>query len=381
MLKRINWTNTLFIVGIHLIAVIGTIWLIASGKVHTATAWLAFALFYITGLGATAGYHRLFSHRSYEASWPLKLLLLLFAAAGFEGSAMEWSTDHRRHHLYVDTDKDPYNINRGFWYAHIGWLFVLDPKKRDFNNVKDLANDRLVYLQHRFFVPIAIFMGILLPIGIASLWGDPLGGLILAVALRIVALYQVTFCVNSVCHLWGERTYADKQTARDNWFTAYFTFGEGFHNFHHQFMFDYRNGVRFYHFDSTKWLIRICSFLGLAKNLKRAGKKQLIQYRIKNEEHRLLKHTSEMFKQHLAHLALPLCKKIVKTASYFEQLEEDYKHLKAEKKRYIAGKMEDYRQLLSMQKNRLKATQLRLKILLDKWRDLTRNQISPSLRA
>ncbi len=335
--KRINWTNTLFLTITPLIAIFGTLFIILNHQFHSGTAWLALGMTIVTGLSVTAGYHRLFSHRTYKASWPVRVFFLLFGAGAFEGSAVEWCTDHRRHHLYTDTDKDPYNIKKGFWYAHLGWLIFLDTSKRDFNNVKDLTNDPLVKFQHRFFVFLAFIMGFGLPMAIASLWGDPWGGLIIAGALRIAFLQQMTFCINSVCHMFGKRTYSEKLSARDNWFTALFTFGEGFHNFHHQFMFDYRNGIRFYDFDPSKWLIRGLAYLGLVSELKCVSQKQLLQYRIRNEEHQLIhvvKQHSEALLHSVEHWLYPLRDRILKTAAYIEHLEmkvhidRQYKQLK-----------------------------------------------------
>ncbi len=130
-----------------------------------------------SGLSITAGYHRLWAHTTYQANPVIKVFLLLFGAAAFEGSALEWCTDHRNHHRYVDTARDPYNINRGFWYAHIGWLMILDPNKRNFENVEDMSTDYLIRFQHKYYSYVAIFMGFILPTLIAALWHDWMGGL------------------------------------------------------------------------------------------------------------------------------------------------------------------------------------------------------------
>ena len=265
--QKINWVNTFFLILVPIIGIVGTVLIITHGNFHWGTLWLAISFLIATGLSITAGYHRLFAHRSYQAIWPVRLFFLLFGVSAFQGSVLEWCTDHRNHHLYTDTDRDPYNIQRGFWFAHIGWLFMLDTTKRDYSNVKDLSRDPLMKFQHAFFGPLSILMGFVFPMAIASLWGDPWGGLIIAGALRITISQQTTFCVNSVCHLFGSRTHSPEHSPRDNWITAFFTFGEGFHSFHHRFPVDYRNGIRFYHYDPTKWLIKLLSWMGLAKNL------------------------------------------------------------------------------------------------------------------
>ena len=276
----LNWTNIIFFSTTPIIAVVGVVLLCVFGIVHWPTWILAGGYLLGVGLTITAGYHRLFAHKSYRAAWPLRLILVLFGSAAFEGSVLEWCTDHRTHHRYTDTDKDPYNIKQGFWHAHMGWLFRLNPKTRDFSNVEDLQQDRLLRLQHKYYPIIAIFMGFVFPAVIAALWGDPLGGLIIAGVLRMTINQHCTFAVNSVCHYFGEHTYSDRLSARDNWLTAFITCGEGFHNFHHQFPIDYRNGVRAFHFDPSKWLIKLCSWIGLARELKRVSKSRILRYRL-----------------------------------------------------------------------------------------------------
>ena len=275
---KINWTNTLFLTLTPLVGIVGTV-LLCIFTVISWKTWVFFGVFtYLTGMSITAGYHRLFSHKSYQAPAFIRFMFLLAAASTFEGSVLEWSSDHRVHHRHADTEKDPYNINQGFWYAHIGWMIRLDTSKRDFSNVADLQADPLCRFQHRFYVPIAIFMGFILPIAIASLWGAPLAGLLIVGALRITYNHHVTFFINSLCHTLGKRTYCEDQTARDHWVTAIFTYGEGYHNYHHKFAIDYRNGVRAFHYDPGKWLIWAMSKVGLATNLKRISSQRIARY-------------------------------------------------------------------------------------------------------
>jgi stearoyl-CoA desaturase (Delta-9 desaturase) len=277
--EKINWTNTLFLTLCPLAAIVGTVLLCIYSSIGWQT-WVLFAVFtFLTGLAITSGYHRLFSHKTYQTRAPIRLIYLLFGAAAFEGSVLEWCSDHRIHHRHADTEKDPYNINRGFWYAHMGWLIRLDVSKRDFSNVADLEADPLCRFQHRFFVPLAILMGFVMPMAIAGFfWGAPLGGLIVAGALRISLNHHFTFFINSLCHTMGKRPYTEEQTARDHWVAAIFTYGEGYHNYHHKFPIDYRNGVRAYQYDPAKWLIWSLSKVGLAYNLKRVSSQRIARY-------------------------------------------------------------------------------------------------------
>lgn len=278
-LKNLNKTNTVFLLLTPILAIAGTLaWLKVDGFDWRILA-LALLFYIVTGLGITAGYHRLFAHRSYQASWPVRLLLLIFGAAAVQNSALKWCNDHRVHHGKVDTDHDPYNINEGFFYAHMGWILLLEDEN-EYKYSKDLLKDPMVMFQHKFYLGFVALFSFALPALLGYLWaGSWLGGLFVAGVARIVFVHHCTFFINSLCHVVGTRPYDKKQTARDSWIMALFTYGEGYHNFHHTFQADYRNGIKWYHFDPTKWLIRSLNFLGLTWNLKRT-KADLIRARL-----------------------------------------------------------------------------------------------------
>jgi stearoyl-CoA desaturase (delta-9 desaturase) len=304
----------------------------------------------------------------------VRLALALIGASAFQGSILEWCTDHRNHHLYTDTDKDPYSINKGFWYAHIGWLLVLDHKKRDFSNVEELAADPILKYQHKFYVPLAIVMGLIMPMGIAALWGDALGGLIIAGFLRTVVNHHLTFAINSVCHMFGHRKYSEKQSARDNWITAFFTFGEGYHNFHHQFPLDYRNGVRYYQYDPTKWIIRGLAYVGLATDLKRVDEHRILRYRLMREEAELIekaKHSSQLVTQ-VKDYVKPVYERIMEQMDHINELNAAYKKLKKEKMDLFKGKMDEYRALLKAHKLKIRLAKVELKKNLAMWKSFIR---------
>ncbi|MBI4224369.1 MAG: fatty acid desaturase [Deltaproteobacteria bacterium] len=285
-MKQINWTNTIFLIATPIIALTGVPYLIWTGRLHGATWILALGMSMITGLSITAGYHRLFTHRSYEARWLLRLFFLIFGAASFENSAKHWCSDHREHHLHVDQEPDPYNINKGFLWAHLGWVFFKKPSGHVINNIPDLMKDPLIRFQDRYYYPIALLAGFALPAGIASLWGDPWGGLLLAGVARTVFNHHATFLINSFCHFIGRQPYSDQDTSKDSWLMAFLTFGEGFHNFHHAFQADYRNGFRFFHWDPTKWMIWILAKARLAKNLRRIPKEKILLAKLRLKEKR-----------------------------------------------------------------------------------------------
>jgi stearoyl-CoA desaturase (delta-9 desaturase) len=140
-------------------------------------------------------------------------------------------------------------------------------------------SNRLVRWQYRFHGWLGIIVGLGLPTAIGALFGRPIGGLLWGGFLRIVVIHHTTFMVNSVAHLWGTRPYTEENSARDNGWLALITNGEGYHNFHHRFPSDFRNGVRWYHWDPTKWLIACMGFVGLARDLRRTPKEAIAMSR------------------------------------------------------------------------------------------------------
>lgn len=262
-----DWTNILFLSAAHLAGLGGVLWLVFV-RFSPWTVGLAVVWFLLCGLGITGGYHRLFAHKSYRAAPLVRAFYLGFGAAAVQNSALKWSADHRLHHAFTDTDGDPYNIRRGFWWAHLGWILFKD-KGVAKENVRDLEADPLVAFQDRHYVPLAVVFGVLLPMALGTLWGDPIGALLVAGFLRLVVQWHATFCVNSLAHTLGSQPYSAKGTARDSLVTAVVTLGEGYHNFHHTFQADYRNGVRWYQLDPTKWIVWTLSKVGLTSDLRR----------------------------------------------------------------------------------------------------------------
>ena len=285
-LNRVDWTNTLFLLGtliVSLTIVPFYIWQHGAdwSKVDILFHSILFFFYYcFTGMSITLGYHRLFSHISFKAKWPVKLFTLVFGAAAFENSALDWSADHRRHHKHVDTELDPYNINEGLFYAHIGWLlFKLRPIP-PLNNVKDLLNDKWVVWQHNWWKPVAFFTSFVVPFALGFSYGGfehAWAALLISGFLRIVAVQHSTFFINSFCHWIGNRPYSSHCTARDSWIMALVTFGEGYHNYHHEFQHDYRNGVKPWQFDPTKWTIWFMSLFGLTYNLRRVADANILR--------------------------------------------------------------------------------------------------------
>lgn len=269
--RYIRKLNTLFLTSTLLTTLVGVPWYIWKYGIDFFQVGLFLFFVIATGLSITLGYHRLFSHFTFRATWPVKLFTLLFGAAAFEGSALGWSADHRRHHKHVDHDEDPYDISRGFFHAHIGWLLFRTGPDTPLSWVRDLQKDRLACWQHKYYIPIAFGIGFVLPTLIGWMVGGAtaaLGAFLIAGVARIVVVHHMTFCINSLCHWIGNRPYSAKCSARDSSLMAFFTFGEGYHNFHHEFQYDYRNGIKPWHWDPTKWTIWTLSKLGLVSDLR-----------------------------------------------------------------------------------------------------------------
>lgn len=277
------WLNSLLFVITFAVAIIGVPWYAYSHGLTTGL-WLAMlGTIIFAGISITAGYHRLWAHKTYDAHWSLRILFALGGALAVQNSALHWSSDHREHHKHVDHhEHDPYSASRGFWYSHIGWMLREYQANRyhDYNNVKDLQNDPIVMWQHRHYLTLTLLTAIGWPLLIGWLLGDMIGGLLLVGFARLVINHHTTFFINSLAHIWGKQTYTDRNSARDNGVLALLTFGEGYHNYHHIFSADYRNGIRWWQFDPTKWLIKACSWLGLTRNLKRTNPYQIERARL-----------------------------------------------------------------------------------------------------
>jgi len=253
--------------------------LITGNPVLTSTLLLTFFGYQLTALGVTAGVHRLWSHRSYKAAAPLRLFLAILQTSTFQGSIFDWARDHRVHHLNADTEADPHDSTRGLFYSHIGcYLLKVHPAVHaavEKVEASDLFADRIVMFQHKYYLLLAPFFCYLFPALIAKHFGECLWtGMLLPGAFRLVLTYHCTWFVNSYSHAFGTRAYTPDDDARDNWFTALFASGEGWHNWHHTFGFDYAASElgALQQYNPTKVFIDAMAMIGLAWDRKRALK-------------------------------------------------------------------------------------------------------------
>ncbi|RYN68854.1 Acyl-CoA desaturase [Alternaria tenuissima] len=259
--KKINWLNTTLVV---LVPTYG-LYLARSTPLTRPTLLWSILYYFMTAFGITGGYHRLWSHRCYSARLPVRLFLAFTGAGAIQGSIRWWSANHRAHHRWTDTMKDPYSVMRGLLFSHIGWMVLNnDPKVKGRTDISDLDSDPIVVFQHRHYGKMLLFAAWIFPAMVAGLgWGDWWGGFVYAGIIRACFVQQATFCVNSLAHWIGEQPFDDRRSPRDHVLTALVTMGEGYHNFHHEFPSDYRNAIIWYQYDPTKWLIWIMSIIPL----------------------------------------------------------------------------------------------------------------------
>jgi stearoyl-CoA desaturase (delta-9 desaturase) len=364
--KPIHWINTLFLSG--------TLFLTLTA-VPAYAIWVGFDAFQLglfifftiaTGMSITLGYHRLFSHLTFHASPLVKLFTLLFGAAAFEGSAMGWCADHRRHHKHVDEEEDPYDINKGFFHAHIGWLLFRHGPETPLTWVRDLQKDRMAAWQHRYYVPLAILMGFGLPTLLGFLVGGPmaaLGAFLLAGVARTVVVHHMTFCINSLCHWIGDRPYSGTCSARDSFLMALFTFGEGYHNFHHEFQHDYRNGVRPWQFDPTKWTIWLLAKVGLVRSLRTVPEEKIIKARIAEQERRL----SLRLEKHADNLPEALEAGLVKARTHLEHTLRNWEAHLAEYRKAMADRGDFSRRQLRQLRSDYDRAYCELRRAIEQW--------------
>ncbi|KAJ8346350.1 hypothetical protein SKAU_G00277510 [Synaphobranchus kaupii] len=271
---HIVWRNVILMTLLHIGAVYS---LFLIPKAHPLTWIWSYVCFLVTALGVTAGAHRLWSHRSYKAKLPLRVFLAAANSMAFQNDIFEWSRDHRVHHKYSETDGDPHNARRGFFFAHVGWLFVRKHqdviekgKKLD---MSDLLADPVVLFQRKYYKTSVLVMCFMVPMLVPwYLWDETLwNSYFLSSILRYSVSLNVTWLVNSAAHMYGNRPYDENINPRENRFVTFWAIGEGFHNYHHTFPFDYSTSEFGLRYNPTTCFIDLMCWLGLASNRKRAS--------------------------------------------------------------------------------------------------------------
>jgi stearoyl-CoA desaturase (delta-9 desaturase) len=323
----IIWLNVIVFASTFLIALIGVPlygYMYGYQVEHYIATVLALGY---AGMSITVGYHRLWAHKAFEAHPVLQFILALGGAFALQNSALHWSSDHRVHHKFVDqNDKDPYSAKKGFWYSHIGWMLREYQRDTysDYSNCRDLQKNKIVMWQHKYYLPLVIATNFGIPLALGLIFNDVWGMLLMVGVLRLVLSHHFTFFINSLAHIWGSQPYTDKNTARDNGWLALVTYGEGYHNYHHIFEMDYRNGIRWWQFDPSKWFIKLSSYVGLTSNLKKVSDDKIHAAKLKMQKQR----TENKLKQ------LPNANEVL------ERLEQEYHILAAKLKEFGIAKKE-----------------------------------------
>lgn len=368
--KEINWVPTLFLSIYQILLLITLPIYFYYYTPSFALLAISFVLLYLTGFSITAGYHRYYSHKSYKTNTFMETILLFFGAMTAQGSALRWAFDHRIHHAHVDTENDPYNINRGFLYAHCLWI-IDKPRPIEAKTVPDLLKNKLVTFQHHHIGKLIVLTNFIAFYAVGWALNDFMGAFFIALWLRMFALHHFTWFINSLAHIWGEKPFSQEQTAVDNYFLAMLTFGEGYHNYHHTFANDYRNGIRWFQFDPTKWLIWSLHKLGLVHSLRRTDavtikKRMVIEH--KNLLLEQLKEAWHLKKEEIEEQVNDISDQILEKINQFNQLKAKYNEMKKEATSY---------DLVQQMKDEIKSLKKSMKADFKQMKELTYQIMNP----
>jgi stearoyl-CoA desaturase (delta-9 desaturase) len=234
--------------------------------------------YYVANISVGIGLHRLWSHATFKTNKIVEFILALFAAGTLQGPALAWASDHFRHHTYTDQENDPHSPKKyknkflGFFWSHMGWMLYSPTLKQiDRVTLVKLGRNKILRWQMKYYWYIALIMNLVVPPLVGYLAGGTLQSAFagyIFIGLGRALQQQMTFCVNSLCHFVGSKKYYSG-SARDIWWMFIFLLGENWHNYHHAFANDYRNGVKWYQLDIHKWIIFSMEKLGLAWDLVR----------------------------------------------------------------------------------------------------------------
>ncbi len=271
--------GTLAVIIIPFVAVLGVpIWLWGWGFTGHDLALLV-GFYVLTTVGITIGFHRLFTHKSFETYGFVKVILGILGSMAVQGSLMEWVAMHRIHHRYSDQEGDPHSPHhsgvgfwgavKGAWHAHVGWLLGKNPVDLT-KYVADLRNSKALRRVSNLF-PVWVLATFLLPAILGGLlswsWIGMLKGLIWGGVVRLFLVHHVTWSVNSACHLWGRRPFKSRDESRNNFVFGVLAMGEGWHNTHHAFPNSARHGLKWWELDLSYWMIRLLAAMKLAWNV------------------------------------------------------------------------------------------------------------------
>lgn len=262
------------------IAAIVFLW---GGLVHTRDLVIFAVMYFLTGMGITVGYHRLFTHRSFETTPAIRFIFGVLGSMSLQGAVIHWVADHRKHHAFSDEEGDPHSphthgkpgwrgVFAGMWHSHMGWLFDRAERASASRYARDLKDDPLIVMVDRWFGA-WVLLGLLIPfaLGLALSGGELQAGLTALLwggFARIFLQHHATWSVNSVCHMYGGRDFETDDESRNNWAVALVALGEGWHHNHHAFPTSARHGLRRTQIDPSYLLIKGLEKLGLARDVR-----------------------------------------------------------------------------------------------------------------
>ena len=291
--SRISQVVTLVAVVVPPLGVAAAAGLLWNVAFHPVDVVLLAGMYFVCAFGITIGFHRYFTHRSFEAKAPVKATLAILGCMTMQGPLTQWVTDHRKHHALSDRDGDPHSPHaghgdgvtgtvRGFVHAHVGWMFSNLGMEQGRLYGRDLYEDRMVRLIDRLYLLwVVATLGIPFAIGYAiGGWAGGIEGLLWGGLVRIFLYQHATFSVNSICHMFGRRQYRSRDESRNNWVVALLVFGEGWHNNHHAFPASARHGLHRFQVDVSWWVIRGLEKLRLVSNVRLPSDDQLRRRRL-----------------------------------------------------------------------------------------------------
>ena len=360
MQKKISWPVLLFIAGYHLFLLIALPIYFWSHAPSGALLAISGGLVFLSGIAITAGYHRMYSHSCYKIHPVIETIFLFFASLATQGSAIRWCFDHRLHHAFVDKERDPYSVTKGFWHAHILWMFfrteTIDPKV-----VSDLWRNKLLRFQHEYYPYCMVAANASVFLFFGWLLNDYWGSFLFVWWVRQFVSHHTTWCINSLAHTWGTQNYSKEHSAVDNYLISLLTYGEGYHNYHHSFSQDYRNGIHWYHFDPAKWLIWTLHKCGLVYDLKKVNNYRIAKELVEEHKNRLIERLKDSFAEQKEQLGIVVSDL---SATLSEKLSQTQKLLE----RYSEVPKQEARELLAD----IKAAKKELKIRWKAWDRLLR---------
>ncbi|WP_013325496.1 acyl-CoA desaturase [Gloeothece verrucosa] len=260
------WHIIIYMATIHLVALLAFL----PSNFNWGAVAVAFILYVVTaGIGVTLGFHRLATHRSFETPKWLEYILVFCGTLACQGGPIDWVGLHRMHHKYSDTELDPHDSNKGFWWSHLGWMLYNLPADKEIPRyTKDIADDPFYQFCQKNLIAIQVGLGLLL----FALGGWPF--VIWGIFVRLVVVFHCTWFVNSATHKFGYQSHESGDLSKNCWWVALVTFGEGWHNNHHAYQYSARHGLEWWEIDLTWMFIRTLQFLGLATNIKLAPTKE-----------------------------------------------------------------------------------------------------------